>query len=104
MVANQTECCQVEQRFVIKYLVVESANHVEFTVESMTKHVLITETFIYGLNMCMPLRSCDEKSNSVVEARGFFYIVFFVYLFGLYGISTFVGYLMPNPFYTNEQF
>ena len=21
-----------------------------------------------------------------------------------YGISTFVGYLMPNPFYTNNQF
>ena len=25
-------------------------------------------------------------------------------LFGFYGISTFVGYLMPNPFYTNNQF
>ena len=23
---------------------------------------------------------------------------------GFYGISTFVGYLMPNPFYTNNQF
>ena len=26
------------------------------------------------------------------------------WLFGFYGISTFVGYLMPNPFYTNKQF
>ncbi len=25
-------------------------------------------------------------------------------LFGFYGISTFIGYLMPNPFYTNNQF
>ena len=24
-------------------------------------------------------------------------------LFGFYDISTFVGYLMPNPFYTNKQ-
>ena len=27
----------------------------------------------------------------------------FVRLFGFYGISTCVGYLMPNPFYTNKQ-
>ena len=27
----------------------------------------------------------------------------FLCLFGLYGLSTFVGYLMPNPFYTNKQ-
>ena len=26
------------------------------------------------------------------------------YLLGFYGISTFGGYLMPNPFYTNNQF
>ena len=26
------------------------------------------------------------------------------WLFGFYGISTFIGYLMPNPFYTNKQF
>ena len=26
------------------------------------------------------------------------------WLFGLNGISTFVDYLMPNPFYTNNQF
>ena len=26
------------------------------------------------------------------------------WLFGFYGISTFVGCLMPNPFYTNDQF
>ena len=25
-------------------------------------------------------------------------------LFGFYDISTFVGYLMPNPFYANSQF
>ena len=28
----------------------------------------------------------------------------FAYLFGSYGISTFVGYLMSNPFYTHKQF
>ena len=27
-----------------------------------------------------------------------------VCLFGFYGISTFVGYLMPNPFSYNKQF
>ena len=27
-----------------------------------------------------------------------------VWLFVFYGMSTFVGYLMPIPFYTNEQF
>ena len=27
-----------------------------------------------------------------------------VYLFGFYGISTFVGYLMPNLFYTKKQY
>ena len=27
-----------------------------------------------------------------------------VRLFGFYGISTLVGYLMPNPFYANKQF
>ena len=27
-----------------------------------------------------------------------------VRLFGFYGISTFVGYLKPNPFDTNKQF
>ena len=26
------------------------------------------------------------------------------WLFGFYGISTFVGYLMPKDFYTNNQF
>ena len=26
------------------------------------------------------------------------------WLVGFYGISTFVGYLAPNPFYTNSQF
>ena len=26
------------------------------------------------------------------------------WLFGFYGISNFVCYLMPNPFYTNDQF
>ena len=26
-------------------------------------------------------------------------IALFVYLFGFYGISTFEGYLMPNPFF-----
>ena len=26
------------------------------------------------------------------------------WLFGFYDISSFVGYLMPNPFYTNNQF
>ena len=25
-------------------------------------------------------------------------------MFGLYGISTFAGYLMPNPFLYNKQF
>ena len=30
--------------------------------------------------------------------------VWFIFLFGFYGISTFVGYLMPNLFYTNKQF
>ena len=29
---------------------------------------------------------------------------FFWWLFGFYDIPTFVGYLMPNPFYTNNQF
>ena len=28
----------------------------------------------------------------------------FICLFGFYGITTFVGYLMPNDFYTNKQF
>ena len=28
----------------------------------------------------------------------------FSWLFGFYGISTFVGYLTPNPFYTNNVF
>ena len=31
-------------------------------------------------------------------------VILFICLFGFYGMSTFVGYLMPNPFYTNEQF
>ena len=26
------------------------------------------------------------------------------WLFGFYSISTLVGYLMPNPFYANNQF
>ena len=26
------------------------------------------------------------------------------YLFGFHGISTFVGYFMPNPFYKTKQF
>ena len=30
-------------------------------------------------------------------------IFFIVCLFGFYGISSFVGYLMLNPFYTNKQ-
>ena len=32
------------------------------------------------------------------------YFIFADCLFGFYGISTFVGYLMSNPFHTNKQF
>ena len=28
----------------------------------------------------------------------------FIIMVGFYGISTFVGYLTPNPFYVNNQF
>ena len=34
----------------------------------------------------------------------FFIWLGLVCLFGLYGISNSVGYLIPNPFYTNKQF
>ena len=33
-----------------------------------------------------------------------FCTLFFVCLFVFYGTSTRVGYLMPNPFYSNKQF
>ena len=33
-----------------------------------------------------------------------FLVCSFVWLFGFYDISTFVGYVMPNLFYTNSQF
>ena len=32
------------------------------------------------------------------------YTFFFGWLFGFYGTSSFVGYLMRNPLYTNKQF
>ena len=30
--------------------------------------------------------------------------MYMVWFGGFYGISTFVGYLTPNPFYANNQF
>ena len=31
-------------------------------------------------------------------------VCWLVWFVGFYGISTFVGYLMPNPFYVNNLF
>ena len=42
------------------------------------------------------MKSCKRETNEILELL--------VGLVGFYGISTFVGYLMPNPFYVNNQF
>ena len=51
----------------------------------------------YAVNQ-LDLLSLGHLSLSVVNQTHF------VFLFLFYGISIIVGYLMPNPFYTNNQF
>ena len=46
----------------------------------------------------------QPTSRQLVCLLACLFICLFVCLFVFYGISTFVGYLMLNPFYTNKQF
>ena len=69
------------------------------------------------LNLDHSARSCLPLTNHLFSLMftsycvidGFYYFCpclyfSFVYLLGFYGIPTIVGYLMPNPFYTNKHF
>ena len=56
---------------------------------------------IYILCKMNPVFPSDEKMRILKKSR--FGLVWFG-LVWFYGISTFVGYLRPDPFYVNNQF
>ena len=68
------------------------------------------------INLKLTARFDDNECNSVTKVQTRWLrdrcppttpwrlLRFLFCLFGFYGISTFVGYLMPNPFYTNKSY
>ena len=81
----------------------------------------VNKFYLWILTVCLVLWKCqyqfsegniseDQQCNFKIfqEADSLLLILFTLglidWLFGFYSISTLVGYLMPNIFYTNNQF
>ena len=58
---------------------------------------------MYTYKVDLAFNNLQRLIYNKIQANQTNHICLFVYLFGVYGISTIVGYLMPNPFFTQFQ-
>ncbi len=70
---------------------------------------LYTKQFCCKFEFQILIQISEIHSDNIIRTKDWFYIFnwFGLVWFGLvwfYGISTFVGYLTPNPFYVNNLF